>query len=246
MWIAPRHAGGPDPTGAPMRQSFLSLLAPLALLLPLALPPSAAAAAQWTAGRNYFLIEPALPTSVPPGKIEVTEVFSYACPACNAFYPVADRLRESLPANAVMDYIPAAFNSSEDWPVFQRAYFAAKALGIAARTHDAMFNAVWQSGDLAVYDKRTQRLKDPLPTIEDVAKFYHRTTGISAQTFLATANSFAVNLDMRRAHSYIVAGQVDGTPTIIVDGKYRVTVTSAGGYDQLIQLVKWLVAKASG
>ena len=224
-----------------MRRPFLSWLAPLLLLLPLA--PAATAAQQWIAGRNYFLIEPPLPTNLPPGKVEVTEVFSYACPACNAFYPVADRLRESLPANAVMDFVPAAFNPSEDWPVFQRAYFAAKALGIAAKTHDAVFNAVWQSGELAVYNKLTETLRDPLPTIEDLASFYHRTTGVSTQKFLATANSFAVNLDMRRARSYVIAAQVDGTPTIIVNGKYRVTVTSAGGYDQVIELVNWLVAK---
>jgi protein dithiol oxidoreductase (disulfide-forming) len=229
-----------------MRRPSLSWLAPLVLLVPLAPPASAATASpQWIAGHNYFLIEPPLPTNVPPGKVEVTEVFSYACPACNAFYPVADRLRESLPANAVMDFVPAAFNPSEDWPVFQRAYFAAKALGIAAKTHDAVFNAVWQSGELAVYNKATETLKDPLPTIEDLAQFYHRQTGVSTLKFLATANSFAVNLDVQRAHSYIIAAQVDGTPTIIVNGKYRVTVTSAGGYDQVIELVKWLVAKES-
>lgn len=229
-----------------MRRPNLSFLVTLfVLLLPLALPASAANAPKWKAGRNYFLITPTLPTNAPPGKIEVTEVFSYACPACNAFYPVADRLRESLPPNAYMDFVPAAFNTAEDWPVFQRGYFAAKALGIAAKTHDAMFNAVWKTGALAVYEKNTDRLKDPLPSINDVAQFYHRETGVSVSKFLATANSFAVNLDMRRAHSYIIAGQVDGTPTIIVDGKYRVTVTSAGGYNHLIELVKWLVAKAS-
>lgn len=217
----------------------------LALLLPIALPAAGAPTAHWKLGQNYFLITPPQPTSVPAGKVEVTEVFSYACPACNAFYPIANRLRESLPPNAVMDYVPAAFNTTEDWPVFQRAYLAAKVLGIAAKTHDAMFDAVWKSGRLAVYDTATGRLKDPLPTLEDVAKFYHRETGVSTQAFLAAANSFTVSLDARRAHAYIVACQVDGTPTIIVNGKYRLDVTSAGGYDQLIDLVKYLVAEES-
>ncbi|MGH8260602.1 MAG: thiol:disulfide interchange protein DsbA/DsbL, partial [Steroidobacteraceae bacterium] len=75
---------------------------------------------KWREGANYFLVQPPQPTNVPAGKVEVTEVFSYACPACNAFYPVVDRLKESLPPNAVLDFIPAAFNPSEDWPVFQR------------------------------------------------------------------------------------------------------------------------------
>jgi thiol:disulfide interchange protein DsbA len=29
----------------------------------------------------------------------------------------------------------------------------------------------------------------------------------------------------------------------VVNGKYRLTVSSAGGYDQVIELVNWLVAK---
>ncbi len=217
----------------------------LALLLPLAASAAAQTSSPWREGVNYFLIEPAQPTNVPAGKVEVTEVFSYACPACNQFYPVADRLRESLPPNAVMDYISAAFNPSEDWPVFQRAYYTARALGIAVKTHDAMFNAVWKTGELAVADEATGRLKSPAPDIEDIASFYHRVTGISVQQFVSTANSFSVNLDMRRADSYITTAQVDETPTIIVNGRYRLTVASAGGFDQTIELVKWLVAKES-
>jgi thiol:disulfide interchange protein DsbA len=38
---------------------------------------------------------------------------------------------------------------------------------------------------------------------------------------------------------------VDRTPTIIVNGKYRLHVESAGGPDQVIELVKYLVAKES-
>lgn len=227
-----------------MRRPSFSWLAALLVLSP-ALAATAPAPVHWKAGRNYFLIEPALPTNVPAGKIEVTEVFSYACPACNAFYPVADRLRASLPSNAVMDYVPAAFNTAEDWPVFQRAYLAAQALGIAAKTHDAVFQAVWKSGELAVYNPTTEQLKDPLPTLKDLANFYHRQTGVSTAEFLAAAHSFAVNLEIQRANRYVIAGQVDGTPSIIVAGKYRVSVTSAGGYNRLIELVRWLVTKAS-
>ena len=38
---------------------------------------------------------------------------------------------------------------------------------------------------------------------------------------------------------------IDRTPTIIVNGKYRLYVQSAGGPDEVIELVKWLVAKES-
>ncbi|HTW39015.1 MAG TPA: thiol:disulfide interchange protein DsbA/DsbL [Steroidobacteraceae bacterium] len=218
----------------------------LALVLLLAAGAAAAQTpATWREGENYFLIQPAQPTNLPAGKVEVTEVFSYACPACYRFFPTADRLKSSLPANAVMNYVPAAFNPSEDWPVFQQAYYAAQALGIAAKTHDAMFNAVWQTGQLAIVDQGTDRLKDPLPSIENIAEFYHRAAGVSTEQFVAAANSFSTNVKTRQADAFIQACQVDQTPTIIVNGKYRVTVPSAGGYDQLIALVKYLVAKES-
>jgi len=199
----------------------------------------------WREGENYFLIQPTQPSNAPPGKIEVTEVFSYACPACNAFYSVADRIKSSLPANAVMDFLPAAFNASEDWPMFQRAYFAAQALGIAAKTHDQMFNAVWKSGELAIIDRNTNTLKQPAPSIEDAARFYHRAAGVSEQQFLSVARSFSVDLKMKRADQLIQAYQADSTPTLIINGKYRVTPSSAGGLNQTIELVKFLVARES-
>jgi thiol:disulfide interchange protein DsbA len=214
-------------------------------LLLLGIAPSGYSAAAWVEGSNYFLIRPAQATAVAPGKIEVTEVFSYACPACNKFYPVANRLRAALPANAELDFVPAAFRPDEDWPMFQRAFCTAQLLGIDKQTHDAMFDAVWKTGELAVMDARTRTPKVPAPSIEDVAKFYARVAGVKAETFVATARSFGVDVKIRQADQLIMADQVDQTPTVIVNGKYRLTVPSAGGEDQLIELVQWLVAQQS-
>jgi thiol:disulfide interchange protein DsbA len=205
--------------------------------------PAAHCAARWVAGVNYFLITPAQPTGLAAGKIEVTEIFSYACPGCNRFYPVADRLQASLPANAVMDYLPAAFRPDEDWPVFQRAYLAAKELGIDKRTHDALFDAIWKSGELAVFDPATQRAKRPAPSLTDLAKFYAKAAGVKPESFLATATSFAVDVKIRQADELIRNYGISETPSIVVNGKYRLNPVSAGGYDQTIELVKWLVAQ---
>jgi thiol:disulfide interchange protein DsbA len=203
----------------------------------------AQAPATWESGKHYFPIEPPQATST-GDKIEVLEVFSYACPACNQFRPFADKIKEQLPANAVMTYLPAAFRSDEDWPVFQRAFFAAQALGLIDKTHNAMFDAVWKDGTLKITDPATRKLVQPLPTIEDVAKFYAK-YGVSADDFVGTANSFAVNAKMKRADAQIKAYGVDSTPTVIVNGKYRMTAVSAGGWDKIPELVKYLVAQES-
>ena len=201
--------------------------------------------AQWTEGKDYFLVSPPQHTTVASGKVEVMEVFSYACPACNAFQPIMKQLQASLPPNAQVVYLPASFIPAEDWPVFQRAFFAAQALGVAEKTHEAMFNAVWTTGELAVSDPTTHRLKNPLPTIEDVAKFYQHAAGVSPDKFLAAAKSFGVDAKMRMADAEIGAAGAMSTPTLIVNGKYRLTAQSAGTFDRLIQLVKYLVAQES-
>jgi thiol:disulfide interchange protein DsbA len=219
--------------------------AALAAVLTLSICGPARSAPTWTEGVNYFLIDPVRPTSMPPGKVEVTEVFSYACPACNIFVPTMHKLKASLPPNAVFDFLPASFNASEDWPMFQLAYLTAQSLGVADQTHDAMFIAVWQSGELAVIDPATQRIMSRMPTIEDAAKFYKAKAGVPIDKFLAASKSFAVDVKVRAAEGSIQAYRVDRTPTIIVNGKYRVHTESAGGNDQLVELVKWLVAKES-
>ena len=204
----------------------------------------AAAPTDWQEGKHYFVIDPPQPTTS-GDKVEVTEVFSYGCPACNAAYPYIDKLKKDLPPNAVMNFVPAAFNPAEDWPMFQRAYLAAKALGVADKAHDAMFDAVWKSGELAIADKTTNRPKQPLPSIQDAAKIYAK-YGAKEDEFVATANSFTINTRMKQADAYIKATGVDQTPTIVVNGKYRLTVPSAGDWNKVEQLVLYLIHKESG
>lgn len=210
--------------------------------------PAAPAAAfvdngKWVEGKNYFRIEPAQPTSH-PGKIEVTEVFSYGCPACNAFHTTAEQIAKNLPANAVMVYIPASFIPQENWPTLQRAYFTAQAMGVADKGNEAMFDAVWKTKELSSMNAAGTGLKptSALPTIEDIAKVYAK-FGADPQQFAGIANSFAVNIKMKRADDLIKAYGVTGTPTMVINGKYRFDVGNAGGYAQAVELTQWLVAR---
>src|SRR5690348_16069581 len=217
----------------------------LAMLLYASILPARAAPARWVEGTNYVVLDNTQPTTVPAGKVEVMEVFSYACPFCNKFQPYIHELERSLPSNAQMVFLPAAFNRTEDWPMFQQAFFAAQALGIAGRTHQAMYDAVWKTGQLAIVDPSTNRLKQPLPSIEDAARCYSQLTGVSPQKFLAAAQSFGVATQMREADAQIMSMEIPGTPCIVVGGKYRIVMDSLSSPDQVIDLVKFLVAKAS-
>src|SRR4029079_8038858 len=112
---------------------------------------SAANAATYEAGKHYDVLPQAQRTTAPAGQVEVMEVFSYGCPACDHFQPVMKKLKAALPANAQLVYLPAAWNTAENWPTFQRAYLTAKTLGVSDKAHDQMFSAIWDAGgELAI------------------------------------------------------------------------------------------------
>jgi thiol:disulfide interchange protein DsbA len=201
--------------------------------------------AAWVEGRNYVLLSPVQHTQVSAGKVEVLEVFSYGCPACNSFQPVMEKLARSLPANAQIALLPASFSAAEDMPMLQRAFFAAQALGVAEKAHQPIFDAVWKTGELAVVDPITHTSKSPLPTLEDAARCYGRITGVKPGEFLRAARSFGVEAKIREAEAQIGAMHVPGTPCLVVDGSYRVELDTLGSATDVIDLVNFLVKKAS-
>ena len=217
----------------------------IALLICIPALEAQARPAAWVEGRNYVLLSPVQHTQVSPGKVEVLEVFSYGCPACNAFQPVMEKLARSLPTNAQMALLPASFSAAEDMPMLQRAFFAAQTLGVADKAHQSIFDAVWKTGELAVVDPITHRSKSPLPTLEDAARCYGRITGVKPEEFLRAARSFGVEFKMRATDAQIGAMQVPGTPCLVVDGKYRVELDTLSSAADVIDLVNFLVKKAS-
>jgi len=212
----------------------------------LALTAVASAQAQtWAPGVHYAVI-PTQRSNVPKGKVEVMEVFSYGCPACNSYRPVMKKLKAALPPNAQLTYLPASWNASEAWPLFQRAFITAQSLGVADKAHEPMYDAVWTTRELGVTQASGRLVpKGDLPTIERAARFYERTTGVKAADFVNASKSFSVDLKMRQADSQISEMQVPGTPTLVVAGKYRL-INDNLNTDQMIALVKFLVAKESG
>jgi thiol:disulfide interchange protein DsbA len=181
---------------------------------------------KWEEGKHYFLVDPPQPTAT-GSKVEVLEVFSYACPHCAHFQPFAEQLKKSLPAGATFAYMPAVFNAA--WEPFARGYYTAESLGVVDQTHQALFDAL-----------HVQHV--PMRTIDDLATFYAQ-HGVDKAKFLATSGSFEVESKLQRSTEIVKNDGVDGTPSVVVNGKYRVTGASAGGYPQLIELVDWLVQK---
>ena len=243
---APAAQPAPAATTAP---AAASTAAPAAASTTAQAPAAPAAPAtpfvddgKWVEGKNYFLIEPSQAKVSNTDKIEVAEVFSYGCPACNQFHPTMNKLVQELPANAAVAYLPASFMPQENWPMLQRAFLTAQALGVADKANDAMYDAVWKSQELSAMQGAGLKPASALPTLDDAAKVYAK-FGADPKEFVAVANSFAINTKVKRADDLMKAYGVEETPTIVIDGKYRFTARSAGGYDQAVELAKWLVSK---
>ena len=188
---------------------------------------AAGAARQWQAGQDYFVIDPPQPTST-GNKIEVVEVFSYACPHCAHFQPYAEELKSKLPANAKFVLLPAVFQPA--WEPFGRAFYTAKSLGLLDKTHQALFDAL-------------HRDHQPLHTLDDLANLFYANYGANPGNFLSTATSFVVEGDLAKGNALVRDYHIDATPTLIVNGKYRVTgLAERGiGFPEMVQITLQLV-----
>lgn len=178
-------------------------------------------------GVDYDVLPSPQPT-FGTGKIEVAEVFSYRCIHCAEFQPKVNAWKKSAPADVRWEYVPGVFGGT--WDTFARAYFAAQIMGVQARTHDNVFKGVF-------VDETAGK-----GTLEDIAAMYGK-WGINPATFLSTMNSFGVTAKLNRAKQFALRTGVQSTPTIIVNGKYRVNVTPQRGFDGMLATTNWLIAQ---
>jgi thiol:disulfide interchange protein DsbA len=226
-----------------MTQLFASIVSAIAIIWA---SNTMAAAAAFVEGTHYTRLSPAVPVTVAPGKVELAEVFSYGCPGCYQAQAMMQKLKQTLPSNVQLVLVPASFIPTEAWPMFQRAFLTAQVLGIAEQNHEAMFEAIWRTGELPLVDPATHRMRPRLPTIEDAARFYARRSKVKEAEFIATSKSFAVETRVSQAEQRVRAYGADSTPTFVIDGLYRVELGSVGTYDGAAEVVRFLVAKAGG
>ena len=210
----------------PMNRLLRTAAATLVALAALALSmPALAAPPVPVEGVDYEVIDHGAPYQAVPGKVEVAEVFGYPCPHCAHFEPALEAWAQKLPPQARFVPVPADFR--DDWIPYARAYFAAQALGVAQRSHSAMFTAL--------HDDRTLPLSDASPA--EIATFYQR-YGIAPARFIAAYGARSVDAQMKQARDFVIRSGVEGTPTLIVAGRYRVTSDSRDGQ---LATARWLV-----
>ncbi|MFW2440258.1 MAG: thiol:disulfide interchange protein DsbA/DsbL [Arenicellales bacterium] len=201
----------------------------LILLLSLTLSPTLLMAEEYSEGIEYTAYKKPFPVTT-GDKIEVREVFWYGCPHCFTLDAPLNKWRnEGIPADAEFIRMPAIFRDS--WMVHARAYYAFESLDLTEELHHAVMNAM---------HVKKQRL-----TTEDQIADFVSTQGIDRKKFIDAYNSFSVDALSRQAKIMTGRYGIKGVPSIVVDGRYLVTSTTAGGTEELFKVVNYLVQQAA-
>ena len=175
---------------------------------------------------KYELVQPPQPTDT-PGKIEIVDVFWYGCPHCYSFLPAMERYETRKADYVEVRRMPAIFR--ESWAIHARAFYTAHLLGAVEKVHRPLFEAIHEKGERM--DTR------------DSLRALFVAHGVDGEAFDKTFDSFAVETMLRK--SQVMQGRygVRGTPTVIVNGKYRVSASLAGGYEEMARVAEALAAR---
>jgi protein dithiol oxidoreductase (disulfide-forming) len=217
------------------RRDFSLQLAQSALVLPLVLSSTPQAA--WAQngkpveGVDFVRLATPLVPSAAATKIEVLEFFWYGCPHCNDFEPFLESWSQKLPADVLLKRVPASFRD-EPFGTHARMYYALEVLGKLAPVHRKIFYAI---------HTEKNRLEKP----NEIAAFVTK-AGLDAAKFMEAFNSFSVQTKARQAKRLAEDYRIDGVPTIGVQGRYYTSPSLAGGAQQALKVVDFLLQQVRG
>ena len=188
---------------------------------------SAMAAADAGTVAKYKNIDP--PQRTEPGKIEVLEFFAYTCPHCAVLDPLLQTWMKTLPSDVVVTQVPVVFSAT--YKPLAQLYYALEAMN-RLDLHPLVFKAIHEE------HKR-------IFTKADMADWLV-TQGVDKAKFEAIFDSFGVLSKTERAARLSQSYNVEGTPSMAVDGKYLTSPSEAGGYQQTIDVTADLIKKVRG
>jgi thiol:disulfide interchange protein DsbA len=178
---------------------------------------------------HYFLIEGAPATT--GGPMELVEAFSYLCSHCNTFEPYISAWKKRKPEYVEFRRIPVVFGRGS-WELYARGYVTAEMMNVGEAAHVAMMDRLWK-------EKSTMR------SMEELAEFYSQ-FGVDKEKFLATSGSFAVEARLKRDQQKIQSFGITGTPSLVLNGKYRIAGNAAvPSFEVMLDVVDFLIAAES-
>ncbi len=181
---------------------------------------------QFREGVHYELVDN--PTTVrDPSKIEVAEVFWFGCNHCYALEPYIARWKKDMSSDVAFLKSPATWN--EMLKTHANIYYTAKALGIEQQFVPAAFNTIQNEGRMLTGGTELE--------------YYFKGFDIERDKYKAVSTSFGVRNAVDQADKKMKQWQVTGVPSLIVNGKYRVSASRSVRTDQLFDVVDFLIEK---
>lgn len=216
-----------------MNRRNFGLASGLPMLLPLLTgitglhPLAAHAANEPQAGKDYAtLAKPVAPAVA--GKVEVIEFFGYWCPHCNHLEPKLQAWIKTLPATVAFRRIPVSWQAGHQ--PLQKLYFALEQMGVPEAVHAKVFAGIHAD-------------RKPAATDADVIAL-GQAAGADKDKLVAAMASFGVANKIRQAQTVTPSYQIEGVPTLVVDGKYLTSPEMAKGEDQALAVVSALIKQS--
>ena len=179
--------------------------------------PAANATGVAIAGQTYVpLNTPTLQTV--GGRIEVLEFFSYGCPHCHDFSEPFDRWSKKQ-KDAAVRRVPVTFGRPQ-WVVLGRLFYTIQIMKLTA-LDAAAFAAIHQQGKM-LYDDQA------------VLQWAASQPGVDAKKFSDVYYSSEVTNAMKKADALAMTYQIDGVPSIIVGGRYKMLQQRGMNFNDLL------------
>ena len=209
-------------------RSFPRAFARLALAFAAALALAPIASAQPAEGREYVRLKSPVPVETGK-KIEVIEFFSYGCPHCADLEPHLQAWLKRLPADVQVRRVPVAFQPS--WENLAKVYYTLELMGEDVKLTPDVFAAI-HGGN------RTNLAND--------TRFFEwaASKGLDRKKVEDTYKSFGIAGKIGRAKQIAQTYNIQSVPTLIVDGKFLISSSSAGGHDNVPTVVDAAIATA--
>lgn len=168
-----------------------------------------------------------IPTDT-PNKIEVTEIFWYGCIHCYHMDPLLNAWVKKQPADVVFKRVPGL--PQQAWAPMAKAYYALEDLKLSDKLHTALFDAVHK-------EKTLNPTNEPA-----VIDWISKKGGLDKKKVEDTFNSFSMNNRLNRAAQIFRASGATGVPSFIVDGQFLTSSTMAGGNEQALATLDYIIA----
>ena len=161
-------------------------------------------------------------------RIEVIDFFWYGCPYCNELQPALDDWTKRNPADVTVRRIPVILRDT--WAPHARIYYTLELLGEAERLHAQVYRS---------YHVEELHMSKP-----DVMEQWAVRNGIERRRWLDAYYSPEVDARIARAAHATKRYDVQGTPSLVVDGRYLTSSSMTATVRGILPVVDDLVRLA--